>query len=104
LAETPEVQIPFWKATLSTFDGLINGSKRLAIYELRQLETRPDTEITFLAAPTFLYKIGSWRNFAMTPQETLHTKNVANELSLPLVTHTTHFDIRFGCYGILNLL
>jgi hypothetical protein len=37
----------------------------------------------------------------MTSPETLHTKNVANKLSFPLVTHTTHFDIRFGCYGIL---
>jgi hypothetical protein len=38
----------------------------------------------------------------MTSQETLHTKNVANELSFPLVTHTTHFDIWFGRYGILK--
>jgi hypothetical protein len=29
-------------------------------------------------------------------------KIVANELSFPLVTHTTHFDMRFGCYGILK--
>jgi hypothetical protein len=29
-------------------------------------------------------------------------KNVANELSFPLVTHMTYFDIRFGSYGILN--
>jgi hypothetical protein len=38
----------------------------------------------------------------MTSQETSHTNNVANELSFPLVTHTTHFDIRFGRYDILN--
>jgi hypothetical protein len=38
----------------------------------------------------------------MSSPETSHTKNVANELSFPLVTHTTHFDIRFGRYGILN--
>jgi hypothetical protein len=38
----------------------------------------------------------------MTSPETLHMKNVANELSFPLVTHTTHLDIRFGCYGILK--
>jgi fructose/tagatose bisphosphate aldolase len=38
----------------------------------------------------------------MTSLETSHMKNVANELSIPLVTHTTHFDIRFGCYGNLN--
>jgi hypothetical protein len=39
----------------------------------------------------------------MTSPETLHTKNVANELSFPLVTHTTHFNIRLGRYGISNL-
>jgi hypothetical protein len=38
----------------------------------------------------------------MTSPETSHMKNVANELSVPLVTHMTHFDIRFGRYGILN--
>jgi hypothetical protein len=38
----------------------------------------------------------------MTSPETLHTKNVSNELSFPLVTHTTHLDIRFGRYDILN--
>jgi hypothetical protein len=47
-------------------DGPLNGSNRLAIYELRQSETRPDDETTFLADHTFLYKIGSWRNFSMT--------------------------------------
>jgi hypothetical protein len=35
-------------------------------------------------------------------QETSHLKNVANELSFPLVIDTTHFDIWFGRYGILN--
>jgi hypothetical protein len=38
----------------------------------------------------------------MTFLETLHMKNVANELSFPLVTHMTHFNIRFGCYSILK--
>jgi hypothetical protein len=83
-------------------DGPINGSNQLAICELRQSETRPDAEITFLADHMFLYKIGSWQNFTMTSLETSHTKNVANELSFPLVTHMTHFDIRFGCCGILK--
>jgi hypothetical protein len=49
-----------------------------------------------------MYKTGSWQNFTMTSPETSHTKNVANELSFPLVTHMTHFDIRFGRYGILT--
>jgi hypothetical protein len=82
------------------FNGPINGSKRLAIYELRQSETRPVAKIIFLADHTYLYKTGFWRNFAMTSPKTLHMKNVANELSFPLVTHMTHFDIRFGRYGI----
>jgi hypothetical protein len=39
----------------------------------------------------------------MTTPETLYTKNAVNELSFLLVTHTDYFDIRFGCYGFLNL-
>jgi hypothetical protein len=38
----------------------------------------------------------------MTSLETLYMKNVVNELSFLLVTHTTCFDIRFGRYGILK--
>jgi hypothetical protein len=38
----------------------------------------------------------------MTFLETSHTKNVTNELRLPLVNHMTHFDKRFGRYGILK--
>jgi hypothetical protein len=92
-----------FRRTLSQLsDGLINGSKRLAIYEFQQSETRPVTKTKFLADHTYLYKIGFWQNFAMTSPETSHTKNVANELSFPLATHTIHFDIRFGHYGISN--
>jgi hypothetical protein len=82
-------------------DTLLNGSKRLAICELRQSETRPIAKTIFLADHTYLYKIGFWRNFAMTFPETSHTKTVTNELSFPLVTHMTHFDKRFGRYGSL---
>jgi hypothetical protein len=39
----------------------------------------------------------------MTSPETSYTKNVTNELSFLLVTHMTHFDIRFGRYGFLKL-
>jgi hypothetical protein len=35
----------------------------------------------------------------MTSPDTLYTKNVDNELSFLLVTHTTCFDIQFGRYG-----
>jgi hypothetical protein len=38
----------------------------------------------------------------MTSPETSHTKKVANELSFPLVTHTTRFGIRFSRYGLLK--
>jgi hypothetical protein len=38
----------------------------------------------------------------MTSPETLYTKNVINELSFLLVTHTTSFDLGFGRYGILK--
>jgi hypothetical protein len=36
------------------------------------------------------------------PPETLYMKNVFNELSFLLVTHTTCFDIRFGRYGFFK--
>jgi hypothetical protein len=38
----------------------------------------------------------------MTFPENSHTKNITNELNFLLVTYVTHFDIRFGCYDILN--
>jgi hypothetical protein len=60
-------------------------------------------ETTFLADHTYLYETGFWQNFAMTSPATSDTKNVANELSFLLLTHTTHFDIRFGRYEILNI-
>jgi hypothetical protein len=70
-------------------DGMLNGSKRLAICELRQSETRPVPDLVFLADHTFLYKTGVWQNFSMTSPETLYIKNVINELSFLLVTHMT---------------
>jgi hypothetical protein len=30
-------------------------------------------------------------------------KNITNKLSFMLVTHTSHFDIRFGRYGALKI-
>jgi hypothetical protein len=72
------------------------------ICELRQSETQLVAELAFLADHTFLYKIGFWQNFAMTSPKTSYTKNVANELRFLLVSHTTHFNIRFGCYGFLK--
>jgi hypothetical protein len=72
------------------------------ICELRQLETRPVSESAFLTDDTFLYNTGFWPNFAMTSPETSYKKNVANELSFLLVTHTTRFDVRFGRYGFLK--
>jgi hypothetical protein len=38
----------------------------------------------------------------MTSPETSYMKNVTNELRFLVVTHMTHFDIRFGRYGILK--
>jgi hypothetical protein len=38
----------------------------------------------------------------MTSPETSYIKNVTNEFSFLLVTHTTYFDIRFGHYSILK--
>jgi hypothetical protein len=81
-------------------DGPLNGSNRLAICELWQSETRPVAKTAFLADQIFLYTTGSWRNFAMTSPKTSHMKNFSNEFSFPLVTHTTDFNIQFGCYSI----
>jgi hypothetical protein len=38
----------------------------------------------------------------MTSPETFYMKNVTNELSFLLVTHTICFDIRFTRYGFLK--
>ena len=38
----------------------------------------------------------------MTSPETLYKKDVVNKLIFLPVTHTTRFDIRFGCYGVLK--
>jgi hypothetical protein len=38
----------------------------------------------------------------MTSPEISYTKNIINELSFLLVTHTTRFDIWFGRYGFLK--
>jgi hypothetical protein len=38
----------------------------------------------------------------MTSLETLYMKNVINELSFLLVTHTTCFDIWFGGYELFK--
>jgi hypothetical protein len=38
----------------------------------------------------------------MTSLEISYTKNVANELIFLLVTHMTHFNIRFGHHGFLK--
>jgi hypothetical protein len=38
----------------------------------------------------------------MTTPETLNMKFSINELSFPMVTHTTHSDARFDSYGILK--
>jgi hypothetical protein len=84
-------------------DGPSNGSKQLAICELRQSETRLVAESAFLADHTFLYKTGFWQNFAMTSPEISYTKNIANELSFLLVTHTNCFAIWFGRYGALKI-
>jgi hypothetical protein len=50
----------------------------------------------------FQHESGFWWNFALTSPEALYIKNVANELSFPLVTHTTCFNTRFGHYGFLK--
>jgi hypothetical protein len=38
----------------------------------------------------------------MTSLETSYTNDVSNELRFLLITHTTCFDIRFGCYRFLK--
>jgi hypothetical protein len=97
---TPEYRFGWQLSQLS--DGPSNGSKRLTICELRQSETRPVAESAFPADDTFLYKTSFWWNFAMTTPETSYMKNIAHKLSFLLVTHTTHFGVRFGRYVALN--
>jgi hypothetical protein len=102
LAKTPEVPNTILNGN-SAFRWSIKWLQLVSDFELWQSETQPVAETTFLADHTYLYETGFWQNFTMTSAETSHTKNVANKLSFPLVTHMTHFDIRFGRYGILKL-
>jgi hypothetical protein len=98
-AETMEVPNTVSDDISQLSDDLPNGSKRLAICELQQSESRPVAESAFLAYHTFLYKTGFWKFFAVTCLETPYTKNITHELSFRMVTHMTHFDIRFRRYG-----
>jgi hypothetical protein len=59
-------------------------------------------ELGILGRLHLRHKFGCWCNFAMNSQKTLYTKNVANELRFPLVSHTTCFDTWFGHYGFLK--
>jgi hypothetical protein len=69
-------------------------------YGYRQLDWSLNQD--FWAELTFLYKLAGWQNFAMTFPETLYTKDVANELIFPLVTHTTSSDIQSNRYEFLK--
>jgi hypothetical protein len=51
---------------------------------------------------TFPDKSAFWRNFSMTSPETLHTKDVINEVISLLITHIAYFGIRFDCYDFFN--
>jgi hypothetical protein len=73
---------------------------RFASYGGRKLDRFNDPE--FWADSTFRSKSGFRRNFAMTSPETLNTKVVIDELSVPLVTHATYSNSWFDSYGILK--
>jgi hypothetical protein len=89
LAKTLEVPNTVLEANSQVSDGPLDGTKLLAVYELRQSETRPVVASIFLAGYTFLYKIGFWRNFVMTSPKTSYMKAVTNELRFLLITPTT---------------
>jgi hypothetical protein len=84
-------QILFQTTTLSAF-----------WWSIKWLQMVSNLWVTAVRNSTFLFQIGFWWISAMTSLETSYTKNVVNELSFLLVTHTTHFDIRFGRYGFLK--
>jgi hypothetical protein len=56
----------------------------------------------FWAELTFLYKSGFLAKFCHDPPRNLYTKDVTNEPSFLLVTHTTCFDIRINRYEFLK--
>jgi hypothetical protein len=66
-------------------------------------ETQLVADSIFWEDLTFLYELGLWQHWAMTYPETLHTKNVINELSFLLVTHMTCLETRFDRYEFLKL-
>jgi hypothetical protein len=51
---------------------------------------------------TFLYKSAQWQKNSITFPETLYKKDVANELSFPLVTHMTSSNIQSNQYEFLK--
>jgi hypothetical protein len=75
-------------------DGPSNGSKQLDICELRQLETRPVAESTFLADHTFLYKTGFWQKIChVLPRNFVYEKRcqrtqISTGYSYDLYRHT----------------
>jgi hypothetical protein len=103
LAETPEVlNIILVKKLSQLSDGPLNGLKRLAVCMLWQSETQLVAELAFrrrLHLPVFIRFLAKFHHGLL---ETSYMKNVTNELSFLLVTHTTCFSIWFGRYGILN--
>jgi hypothetical protein len=79
-------------------DGPSNSLKPLGINELRLSETRLVAKSEFLGRLDVPVWIRFWQNFAMTTPEMCIHKMSVHELSFLLVTHSTCFDIRFGCY------
>jgi hypothetical protein len=75
------------------------NSYRFASYGYQKLDQFNESE--FWTDLTFRSKSGFGQIFAMTSPETLNTKVTINELSFPLVTHTTFFDARFDSYVML---
>jgi hypothetical protein len=69
-------------------------------YGYRKLDRLLNQE--FWTDLTFPDKSGFWRNFSMTSPETSYIKDVDNELIFLLVSHTTYFNIWFGCYVFLK--
>jgi hypothetical protein len=91
--------------TLSAFRWFILWLQTVSGFHVTIVGTWPDcwNWKIFWADLTLQHNSGFWQNFAMTSVETLYKKEVINELSFLLVTHTTCFDTWLGRYGFLNL-
>jgi hypothetical protein len=83
-------------------DGPLNDSKRLEICELRQSESRPVAETTFLGDHTFLYKTGFFTKFCHDLPRNFAYEKCRQRTQLSAGYSYDSFQHTVGHYGALK--